>query len=150
MSCTLHAFKKYEVKQNFYNYEIHYIDDEDYSIATGNWHYIYTIMGYASSLIGKEVNIPVYDWLDDADKVYTDGMILTDSDLFIRALESVKHNINKLEENENPLIEDGWYLYDYDKAKYEPFEIQKEKIISYTNMLLEWAKQGLHFVEERE
>lgn len=78
-------------------------------------------------------------------------MILTDSNLFIKGLVSVLNNINKLNKCENPLIDgDEWCLYDYDKAKYDTFDIQKEKIISYSEMLLEWAKQGLHFVEERE
>lgn len=151
MSTTLHAFKNYIVNDDMGNYEINYEDDEDYDIAMGNWHYIYTIMQYASSLIGEDINIPVYDWLDDADEVYENGMTLTDSNLFIKGLEAVLTNINKLNKCENPLI-DGyeWRLYDYDKAKYDIFDIQKDKIISYTKMLLEWTKKGLHFVEERE
>ena len=150
MSTTLHAFKNYIVKDDMGNYEIHYEDDEDYNIATGNWHYVYTIMQYASSLIGEDINIPVYDWLDDADKVYEDGMILTDSNLFIKGFESVLNNINKLNKCENPLIDgDECRLYEYNKAKYGTFDIQKEEIIYYTEMLLEWAKQGLHFVIER-
>lgn len=150
MGCILHAFKTYKVENDMGSYEIHYEDDKDYSISYGNWHYIYTVMQYASSLIGEDINIPVYDWLDDADEVYENGMKLTDTNLFIKGLEAVLNNINNLNESDNPIIDDDWYLFDSDKAEYDTFDIQKEKIISYAEMLLKWSKQGLHFAEERE
>ncbi|OSA73573.1 hypothetical protein B2H86_14560 [Clostridium botulinum] len=151
MSRTLHAFKSYKVKIDMgENYEIHYEDDEDYDIALGNWHYIYSALQYAEYLIGMEIDIPMYDWLDDAYEVHENEMILTDSGLFIRGLEAVINNINQLHKNENPLI-DGhdWYLYNTDENQYGAFDKQKEEIIWYAEKLLKWSKQGLYFVEER-
>lgn len=150
MSRTLHAFKSYKVKIDMgENYEINYEDDEDCDIATGNWNYIYTTLQYAEHLIGTKINIPMYDYQDDAYEVHKDGMILTDSGLFARGLETVINNIKQLHKNENPLI-DGkkWYLYESDLS--DSFEEQKENIIWYAEKLLEWSKQGLNFVQERQ
>lgn len=147
MSRALHAFTSYAVKEDMGDYKIHYENDKDYDIADGNWSYIYTIVQYAGYLIGTELNIPIYDYFEDGYRVYKEGMTLTDIDLFIKGLNAVINNINELTANENPLIDGSdWYLYDADKT----FDEQKENIIYYANMLLEWSKQGLHFVEEKE
>jgi hypothetical protein len=151
MGRTLHAFKSYNIKIDLGGfYEIHYEDDEDYEIALGNWHYIYTVLQYAEHLIGTEISIPAYHWLEDADKVNNKGMILTDSSLFVKGLESVISNIKKIKENDNPLIDgDNWYLFDIDNTCRGTLEKQKNELIGYAKILLEWAKKGLHFVEER-
>ena len=109
MGTTLHAFTSYKVIEDLGDYEIHYENDEDYTIAHGNWHYIYTVLQYAGHL-GAELHIPTYDWIESAQEVHENGLILTDTNLFIRGLEAVISTINQLEENENPLIDsDDWF-----------------------------------------
>ena len=41
------------------------------------------------------------------------------------------------------------FLYETDENSYGSYGKQKDKIIWYANKLLDWSKQGLHFVSER-
>jgi hypothetical protein len=150
MSTVLHAFTTYSIKGDYGFYEIVYENDEDYDIASGNWHYIYTILQYGDFLLGIETNIPVYDYLDDADRVKKNGLELTDPQIFVKLCETVLKNITKLSDDENPIINgEDWYLYDLDLDYYGPITEQKNKLIDYAEKLLEWAKKGLYFVEEK-
>lgn len=146
MSTTLHAFSSYTITDDN---EINYENDKDYDIAYGNWHYIYTALKYSEYLTGVELSIPVYDYIEDGWDVKNNGMNLTEPEKFIIGMEATLTGLGHLPENENLLIdEDDWYLFEDNTG--EAYQSQKEQLILYSEMLLNWAQEGLHFVVERE
>ena len=146
MSTTLHAFSTYTVDEND---EINYENDKSFDIAYGNWHYIYTALQYAEYLNGVELNIPIYDFIEDGWQVKKNGMNLTEPVKFIIGLERVLTELKQLKDNENPLI-DGCSSFLFENDKEESYQKQKEKLIHYAEMLFKFTQKGLYFVEERE
>ena len=147
MSTKLHAFSLYTVNEED---EIIYENDKGFDIAYGNWHYFHTALQYAKYLTGLELDVPVYDYIEDGPDVKKDGMNLIKPEKFIGGLEAVLTGLRQLPGKDNLLIDDSedWFLFDINKD--ESFQRQKEKLFHYTEMLLKFAQEGLYFVVERE
>lgn len=147
LSRTLHAFKSYRVEKIDCLPGIYYKDDKKYDIASGNWHYVYTVIQYGNFLLGTNVSLPVYDWVDDACSVKEKGMKLIEPQELVKICEAVIENITKLSDTENPAVEgEDWHLYESDGDN--SFAEQKEELLCYAEKLLNLAKQGLYFVSE--
>ena len=148
MGSTLHAFTFYSVEGD-YSPQIYFENDEGYEITYGNWFYIHTIIEFGNFLLGTDIYLPSYNWLDDAESVKGKGMELVRPQEFVKICQAVIENITTLLDTENPLCDgEDWYLYDSNRK--ESFAEQKENILYYAEKLLTWAKKGLYFVSERD